>query len=340
MDLKDALISTLNHNNLKFNESGIDDYLKFVSSRSSELTEGTNVHHIIPRCLYDKRANQGMLDEFKISEEELSSWESGNLVRLSIEDHIEAHRILSECVDSYKLDCAYYGIVSYNFNYLVSIDKEDYLLNLKEERKKQFIDNMHSDKAKEKSRSTNLERYGSEYFPNCHSEDAIDKRNSTYLSKYGSKAPNLDKRFETNLNKYGYSVAANANKEAQERSRKVREEKYGKFSDFMHSKEISEKRLSTIEKKFGSKVGQMKTKEALEKRSRTMSRPVYQIDFNGNIVKEFDRIGHVVTPNGASRSTIQGYVQREVPYQGFYWIKKERYNQWLKENPNLFNDYK
>ncbi|MEM4379580.1 MAG: hypothetical protein QXL01_02700 [Thermoplasmatales archaeon] len=110
----------------------------------------------------------------------------------------------------------------------------------------------HPQRAKERARATNLERYGVEY--PTQSKKIRDKIEQTNLKKYGTKAPaqNKDvqnKMIQTNIKRYGFKCSLQ-NEQVQEKRQETNRRRYGAENP-LQNMDILNKVKQTNLKRYG-----------------------------------------------------------------------------------------
>lgn len=171
-----TLISRYTKESTTVTYKSLDSYFNELEGPDVEC-EVTHVHHIIPRCLFEN----SKVDIADLELPDLNSWESGNLIRLSVEKHIRVHQLLWECSRVIKLFYAYNRVLSFNYEYLVNEDK----LNFIKIRKRAFVKNMTSPSAMEKKRRTKITKSGNA-MGFKRTKDVVEKFKKTLIDRDGS----------------------------------------------------------------------------------------------------------------------------------------------------------
>lgn len=140
----------------------LSKYFEFIDSMvifEGWRHPGTHIHHIIPRALFKNSENKDFLN----------SWDSGNLIRLTPENHQKAHEILYECTKLGNMAGA---------SKMVHGDRWGAFMALS-----------HSEESTAKRKKTMLEKYGNTEGP-CHWSESRKKASpkavKTIEERFGS----------------------------------------------------------------------------------------------------------------------------------------------------------
>lgn len=276
----------------------LKEYLDFLDALEviyDELPD-TQVHHIIPRCLYNYSAS----DEAKeITDESfLNSWDSGNLVRVTIYDHIKCHELLYKATGLGKLAHALGFVTQYNKDYLDSEVPAEFAQELHDKRRELFVSNVTSEVSKLKRSETNTRKYGTSNGAMLTPE-AKEKARMTKILRYGAFQPN--------------SVSRTA-------------------IDNSHLPEANAKRKATIEARYGN-FKPWHSHESARKKAEKLGIRILKISpVDGSIKEELISKREAVRLYG---SQIHRALWKGEVYLGYYWVVKTNYNDWYENFKKL-----
>ena len=232
------------------------EYLSLIDSSkerdSSFREDGYELHHIFPRGLGGKK--------------------EGKLAKLTIQEHVKAHELLSKIFGG-KMEYAYLLMTTRGENlneeeiakarkgvgkYIKEheIWKKGYQTKLKKEGKVWI--NVHTPEAEIKRRATKVKRYGGE-FPHLNTKEVVEKRKNTLKARFGStmgachapeaEARGREHRKQTLIERYGSETAhlhtEEVRKKASESRKRYYEERGMSATEMTHSPEAKAKRSET-----------------------------------------------------------------------------------------------